>query len=131
VTRQLLAVAVLALAMALGTAWIGWWAVPVFGGVWGVTRYGNFPAATAAVAAALAWMLLLGLTALQGPAGNVSRMVGNAMALPGWFPLLLTILFPAALAGVAAGLAHAIMPALEGAGSTSAVVGHGEDKEEL
>jgi len=129
-TRQLLAVVVLALAMALGTAWIGWWAIPVFGAVWGVTRYGAFPAATAAVAAALAWVVLLGITALQGPAGEVSRTVGNAMALPGWFPLLLTVLFPAALGGVAAGLAHAIMPVLDGAGSTSAVVGHGEVKEE-
>ena len=119
--RQLLAVGVLALAMALGTAWIGWWAVPVFGAVWGVTRYGAYPAATAAVGAGLAWMVLLALTALQGPVGDLSRTVAGAMALPGWVPLALTALFPAALSGTAAALAHGIMPVLEGGGHGTAL----------
>jgi hypothetical protein len=112
--RQLLAVAVLAFAMALGTAWVGWWAVPVFGAVWGVTRYGAYPAATAAVAAAFAWVVLLGLTALRGPAGEASRVLGSAMGMPGWLPLALAVLFPAALAAAAAGLARAIVPLVEG-----------------
>lgn len=114
-TRQLLAVAVLALAMALGTAWVGWWAVPVFGAVWGVTRYGAYPTVTAAVGAALAWVVLLGITALRGPAGEASRTLASAMGTPGWLPLVLTVLFPAALSGAAAALARAIVPLLEGA----------------
>lgn len=127
-TRQLLAIVVLALAMALGTAWIGWWAVPVFGAVWGVTRYGAYPAATAAVAGALSWVALLTVTALGGPAGETSRMLGSAMALPGWVPLLLTVLFPAALSGVAAQLAHTIVPAVEGgSGPGAAPRDHGEE----
>jgi len=120
--RQLLAILVLALAMALGTAWIGWWAVPVFGAVWGVARYGAYPTATAALGGALAWVVLLALTALRGPAGEASRMLGSVMSVPGWVPLLLAVVFPAALGGAAARLAHGIMPMLEGgagAGSTS------------
>jgi hypothetical protein len=113
-TRQLLAVAALALAMALGTAWIGWWAVPVFGAVWGVTRYGAYPAATAAVAGAMAWMVLLAITALGGPAGEASRALGDAMSLPGWVPLALTALYPAALGAAAAAVSRAVVPGLEG-----------------
>jgi len=131
VIRQLLAVCVLALAMALGTAWIGWWAVPVFGAVWGVTRYGAYPAATAAVASALAWTALLGLDALRGPVGALSRMVGGAMALPGWVPLAFTVLFPAALGGVAAALAHGVMPVLEGASHAVAPAHDDADKEAM
>jgi len=131
VTRQLLAVCVLALAMALGTAWIGWWAVPVFGAVWGVTRYGAYPAVTAAVASALAWTALLGLDALRGPVGALSRMVGSAMALPGWVPLALAVAFPAALGGVAAALAHGLMPAIEGASHAVARADEHTDKEEV
>jgi hypothetical protein len=127
--RQLLAVVVLALAMALGTAWIGWWAVPVFAAVWGVARYGAHPTATAAVGGALAWVVLLAITALRGPAGETSRVLGSAMAVPGWLPLLLTVLFPAALGGAAARLAHTIVPMLEGgAGARSAPRGDGEEE---
>jgi hypothetical protein len=129
-TRQLLAVGVLALAMALATAWIGWWAVPVFGAVWGVARYGAYPAATAAVSAALAWTVLLGMKALAGPVGEVSRTVGGAMALPGWVPLALSLAFPAALAGAAAGLAHGVMPLLEGGADAAPPRAEHPEKEE-
>jgi hypothetical protein len=127
--RQLLAIVVLALVMALGTAWIGWWVVPLFGAVWGVTRYGAYPAATAAVGGALAWMALLGITALRGPAGETSRVLGDAMGMPGWVPLVLTALFPAAVSAAAAQLAHTIVPGIEG-GLAAGAAPRGEPEED-
>ena len=112
--RQLLAVLVLAAAMALGTWWLGWWAVPVLGAAWGAARYGAYPGTTAGVAAALGWMLLLGVAALQGPMGQVSRMVGGVLSVPGWVPLALTAVFPAGLAAASARVSGALMPLLEG-----------------
>jgi hypothetical protein len=74
-------------------------------------------------------MVLLGITALRGPAGETSRVLGSAMGLPGWAPLLLTALFPAALSGAAARLAHTIVPMLEsGPGAGSAARGDREEE---
>ncbi len=112
--RQLLIVLVLGVAMALGTWWVGWWVVPVLGAAWGVARYGAYPSATAGVAGALGWMLLVGAAALRGPMGDVSRVLGGALSLPGWVPLLITLAFPAALAAAAARTAGAVLPVLEG-----------------
>jgi len=99
--------------MALGTWWLGWWAVPVLGAAWGVARYAAFPTATAAVAGGLAWAGLLALGALTGPVGALSRTVGGVLGAPGWVPLLITILFPAALAACSAWLVRGVMPLVE------------------
>jgi hypothetical protein len=116
-TRQVLLVGALAVVMALGTWWLGWWVVPVLGAAWGVARYGAYPSATAAVAAALGWMLILGVQALRGPMGEVSRILASALDVPGWTPLLITALFPAGLAAASARLARCLLPLLEGAGA--------------
>jgi hypothetical protein len=113
VIRQLTTVTLLALAIVVGTWWLGWWTVPVMGAAWGVARYGRYPAWTAAVGAALAWVLLLGIAALRGPVGQMSRIVADVMALPGWAPLLAAVVFPAALAGTAARLARVILALME------------------
>jgi hypothetical protein len=111
VRRHLALVAVLAGAMGVATWWIGWWTVPVVGAAWGVARRGeDFPAATAAAAASLSWILLLGLQAVSGPVGDLSRRLGGALGVPGWAPLLVTIAFPAVLAGAAAALAGSLTP---------------------
>lgn len=112
--RQLLLVVALAVVMALGTWWLGWWAVPVLGAAWGVARYGAYPSATAAVAAALGWMLILLVQALRGPMGEVSRTLAAVLSVPGWVPVLLTALFPAGLAAASARLARCLLPLLEG-----------------
>jgi len=114
VIRQLLAVTVLAVAMALGTWWLGWWVVPILGAAWGVARYGAYPSATAGVAAALGWLLLVGVGALRGPMGDVSRTLAGALSVPGWVPLLVTGLFPAGLAAAGARFARCVLPLLEG-----------------
>lgn len=113
-TRQVLLVGALAVVMALGTWWLGWWVVPVLGAAWGVARYGAYPSSTAAVAAALGWMLILGFQALRGPVGEVSRTLAGALGMPGWMPLVATALFPAGLAASAARLARCVLPLLEG-----------------
>jgi hypothetical protein len=114
VTRQLLLVGALALAVALGTWWLGWWVVPILGAAWGAARYGAYPSATAGVAAALGWMLLVGVGALQGPMGEVSRTLAGALGVPGWVPLVLMALFPAGLAAAGARVARCVLPLLEG-----------------
>lgn len=113
-SRQLLLVAVLAAAVALGTWWLGWWVVPILGAAWGVARYGAYPSATAGIAAALGWMLLVGIGALRGPMGEVSRALAGAIGVPGWVPLAVTGLFPAGLAAGGAWVARCVLPLLEG-----------------
>jgi hypothetical protein len=123
--RQLLAVLVLAAAMALGTWWLGWWVVPVLGAAWGVARYGAYPSVTAGVAAALGWVALVGVAAVWGPMGEVSRTVAGVLSVPGWVPIALTALFPAALAATSARLSGALMPLLEGSGGHHGGAGGG------
>jgi hypothetical protein len=93
----------LALAFALATAVFGWWAVPLLGAVWGgVAASTSRPAVAAGTAAGLGWILLLALTALQGPVWVLAQKAGGVLALPGWLFAVLTVGFAAALAGSAA-----------------------------
>lgn len=117
--RHLGLIAALAAVIALATWWIGWWTVPLVGAAWGVARRGEgFPAATAGVAATLAWVGLLGVQALAGPIGELSRRLGGVMGLPGWVLLLAALAFPAILAAAAAALADAITAGRRAAGSS-------------
>jgi hypothetical protein len=52
--------------------------------------------------AAAGWLALLGAAALQGPAPAVGAIFSAVLGLPRWGFLLVTLLFPAALAGTAA-----------------------------
>lgn len=113
--RQLFSVLLLAVVTAAATWWIGWWAAPVCGAAWGAARFGDYPAWTAAVGAALGWMLLLAYEALLGSMGEVSRLVGSTLGVPGWVPLAAAAAFPAALAAAGAGVSRGLMPLLEGA----------------
>jgi hypothetical protein len=56
----------------------------------------------------LAWTGLLAVQALRGPVGELSRDLGGVLNVPGWVPLLATLVFPAALAGSAAAIAGAL-----------------------
>lgn len=102
--RQLL----LALALAVGTWTLGWWAVPAIGAAWGWLergRAGRFGAA--AIAAALAWALLLAWDAVRGDVGGAASALGGAFGAPGWLLALVTLAFAALLAGCAAQVAGA------------------------
>jgi hypothetical protein len=90
----------------MGTVVLGWWTVPLFGVIWGwfsPMRLTAVRAANgAALCAALAWGLLLGWAALHGPLGELARRLGVVMHLPAPALLVITLLFPAALAWSAA-----------------------------
>jgi hypothetical protein len=94
----------LVLAVAVGTALAGWWAVPVVTGVWlWPSPAAGSPVRRAMIGAALGWALLFGWTALHGPIGPLARRAGGLIGLPGWGLVLVTLFFPAALAGLVAG----------------------------
>lgn len=101
------------LAFALGTAVLGWWMVPVLGAVYGGLRPSARPALTAASAAMAAWALLLSLTATQGPVGRLAGVLAGALGMPGFALMAITLIFPALLAGPAAGSAGAVRDALD------------------
>jgi hypothetical protein len=93
----------LVLAVAVGTALAGWWAVPVVAAVWvWLSPAPGSPVRRAMIGAALGWALLLGWTALHGPIGPLARRAGGLIWLPGWALVLVTVLFPATLAGLVA-----------------------------
>ena len=104
---------VLVEATALSTAALGWWTVPVVAAIWGLAS----SAARgvwwkAALAAAAAWGLLLIVTATQGPVGLLAAKLGGLFGLPALAMIMLTLLFPALLAGSAAELAAMLREAL-------------------
>ncbi|MFL5496183.1 MAG: hypothetical protein ACJ8DC_17495 [Gemmatimonadales bacterium] len=91
----------LVLAVAVGTALAGWWALPVVTGAWiWISPAGGSPVRRAMIGAALGWGLLLGWTALHGPIGPLARRVGGLIWLPGWGLVLVTLAFPAVVAGL-------------------------------
>jgi hypothetical protein len=102
----------LALAVAMGTALAGWWAVPVVVTLWlWLSPDEGSPVRRAMIGAALGWALLLGWAALHGPIGPLARRAGGLLRLPGWGLVLVTLLFPAALAGLVAAIIRRRAPA--------------------
>jgi ribose/xylose/arabinose/galactoside ABC-type transport system permease subunit len=107
--RPLLQVALLALAVALGTFMFGWWMVPLIGAVWGlVARERERPQLIVALAAAVGWALLILWTSTQGPIGEVARRAAGVMGMSRpWF-LLITVAFPMIVAWAAAVITGAV-----------------------
>jgi hypothetical protein len=100
---------ILLLANVLSTAFIGWWTVPVVAGAWGaLTAYDQKPWRTAAIAAAVAWALLLAVSGARGPLFELAGLLGGIFGLPGFAVVLLALIFPALLAWSASGLASGL-----------------------
>lgn len=98
----------LALAFALATVGLGWWTVPVIAASWGALRAsGERPGPSTASAAAAGWALLLAWSATQAPVGELARRVGGIFGGGGPLFVTATLIFPAIVAGSAAGLASA------------------------
>ena len=95
-------------AMALGTALLGWWAVPLLGLIYGAWRGAERGTAVAAASALLGWSVLMAWNWMEGPVAELSGSLGAVIGLPGWSLLLATALFPAVLAGTAAVVGAAI-----------------------
>ena len=117
--------ALLALAFALGTYAVGWWAVPVLGAVWGLVGSGSGRAGrTAALAAALGWAILLLWAGFQGPVLPLAGKLGQIFGVPGAVILLLTIAFPAVVGGSVGSLVAALRVSRDGEGESG--TGNGE-----
>ena len=107
--RFALRVLLLAAAFAIGT-WIhGWWAIPLFAAVAGLlARHAPGQAMAAGVAAAIAWGVLLAWSGLRGSLWSFASQVGGALGVSGVVMIILTLVFPALLAWLAALLAQTL-----------------------
>jgi micrococcal nuclease len=101
-------IVIVAAASAVATVLLGWWAVPIVGALWALGRGDHRPVLEASAGAALAWALLLGVSAVQGEAARVAVRVGGVFGLPGTAFTAITIVFGALLAGTAAAFAGEI-----------------------
>jgi len=98
-----LRIAVFAALTAAGTVVGGWWSVPVLAVLWvRVLPSDRHGVANSAIGAAIGWLVLLGIAALHGPVATVARVLSAVLELPPWGFFLATLLFPAALAALAA-----------------------------
>jgi hypothetical protein len=108
-SRSWLRVILLALAFALATAALGWWAVPAVGAVWGLMNpAGRRAALRAGLAAALAWaVLVLVPGALGAPVLSFTARLAASVRMPAWALVTVELLFPFALAWASATLGAA------------------------
>ena len=107
--RFALRVLLLALSFAIGPWVHGWWSVPLFAAVGAaMARHVRHQGIAAALAALAAWAALLGWSASQGSVWSFSRVAGGAMGISGVTLILVTLLFPAALAWLATVVAQFI-----------------------
>jgi hypothetical protein len=89
-------ISIVALATALGTWVLGWWAVAIvalFAGA--LHRAENGRPWRVALACLTGWALLMLFDAAVGPFGSVAKTVAGAMSIPSAALLIVTLLFPA------------------------------------
>ena len=103
--RSLLRLVLLALAFAVATIALGWWAVPLVAVAWALVRRGESASGSAALAAAVGWAGLLAWIAIRGPLADLGRQLGGIFGVPGAVLPIVTLLYAALLAWSAASLA--------------------------
>lgn len=102
-------VPVVAAVMAVLTWLVGWWAVPVVAAFVGSVLYLRDGVAwRMALAAALAWALLLIVNVAGGRFGVTATTLGGVLRVPAVVLVLITLAFPALLAWSAATVAIAL-----------------------
>lgn len=107
--RFALRVALLALSLTIGTWVVGWWAVPLLAAIAGaMAPHVRHQGMAAGLAAAVAWAALLAWSSTQGSVWGFSRIAGGAMGMSGAVLILVTLLFPLALAWLATVVAQVI-----------------------
>ncbi|HET7188880.1 MAG TPA: hypothetical protein VFI52_12040 [Gemmatimonadaceae bacterium] len=105
----MMVVPIAAAAMAVLTWLIGWWAVPLVAAFVGSVLYLRAGIAwRMALAAAIAWALLLLVDATTGRLGVAATTLGGVLRVPGVVLVLITLAFPALLAWSAATVAIAV-----------------------
>ena len=104
--RRVLRIAMLAAAFALATRALGWWAVPIVGGVWSLLSRGAMRAPwEAALAAMTGWGAILLWTAATGPLGELTRRTAAIFMVAPAALVMVTLLYGGLLAWGGAGLA--------------------------
>lgn len=104
VLRTLASFALLAAAIGVATAWVGWWSVPVLAfGYGAIARDARRRGTLAALAAVVAWGDLLALGEMRGAnIGAAATRVAGVMGVPALMLFIATLVFAALLAGPAA-----------------------------
>ncbi|MES3033582.1 MAG: hypothetical protein V4813_06245 [Gemmatimonadota bacterium] len=90
---------------------LGWWSLPVVGlilGLIGARR--RLVSVQVAVAAAVAWGLLLAWTGMTGNLGTFMQALAQSMSLPTAVLAVATVALPLLLAGLAARLGAGMRP---------------------
>jgi hypothetical protein len=105
-------VLLLALVIAAGTWFGGWWAVPVAAAIWAAWR--RHPAWRAGVAGAISWSALLALTIPIPALWRLAPRLGGILGLPGWAVLLVPPLFAGMLGWSAARVAGEVRARVNG-----------------
>jgi hypothetical protein len=103
--RNFARIALLGVAIAIGTWILGWWAAALLGAVWGVMRRGRPRFWTAALGAMVGWWLVMLYDAVVGPVGTMASLLGGIFGIGGWGIVALMYAFPMLLAGCAAQVA--------------------------
>ena len=105
----MMVVPIAASAMALLTWLLGWWAVPLVAAFAGSVLYRREGVAwRMALAASVAWALLLTINALTGHLSVAATTLGGVLRVPGVVLVLITLAFPALLGWGAATVAIAV-----------------------
>lgn len=95
----------LLIALTLGTFAFDWISVPVIAAAFAwIRRDDRTVPLLSSLAGAASWMVLLAVQSLAGPIAEVARVVGEAMQVGAGPLVVLTLAFPALLAGSAAGV---------------------------
>ena len=95
----------LLLALTLGTFAFDWYSVPVIAAAFAWIRRADASVPLlASLAGTSSWLVLLAVQSLAGPIAIVARVAGDAMQVGATPLIVLTLAFPALLAGSAAGV---------------------------
>ena len=109
--RPALQLLLLSAAFAVMTVALGWVGVPAVALLWGlVARREERPGLVVLLGAGLGWGWLLGWNAAVGEVGELVRVAGGAMGLPGVGFAVLTLAFPMVIAWGAAVVGGAVKP---------------------
>ena len=98
-------IVVAAVLFALGTAVLGWWAVPLVAAIWGLASPSRGVWWRAFLAGSASWGLLLAGVVDHGPAGDLADRLGQIFGTSGAVIFLATLILPGLAAATAAELA--------------------------
>ena len=98
------------IAIALATALIGWWTVPIVAAAWTYALPRRAGVLYAALAGAFAWGVLLVWASQSAPVTPVDTLLTQILGVPARSLIALTLAYGALLSGAAALLVQAIRP---------------------